>query len=67
MKFMVVCAILLGPFLGYSQSIDEEQPGAWYMYFVNKRFEGSRFGVQGDYQFRFWNLGGDLEQMLLRT
>lgn len=38
------------------------------MYFFQKRFEGSRFGVQGDYQLRFWNVGGgDLEQLLLRT
>ncbi len=46
---------------------DESQPGAWYMYFFNKSFGESRFGIQGDYQFRFWDLGKDLEQILLRT
>lgn len=37
------------------------------MYFFNKRFGESRYGLQGDYQFRFWDEGGDLEQILLRT
>lgn len=50
-----------------SQAIDEDQAGAWYMYFFTKRFKDSQFGIQGDYQFRYWNLGGDLEQLLLRT
>ncbi|MEM7551831.1 MAG: DUF2490 domain-containing protein [Bacteroidota bacterium] len=52
----------------YAQEIpDEDQLGAWYMYFFNKQFENSRFGIQGDYQFRFWDFGSDLEQILLRT
>lgn len=46
---------------------DEEQLGAWYMYFFQKNFKNSPFGIQGDYQFRFWNMGTDLEQILLRT
>lgn len=50
-----------------TQTIDEDQAGAWYMYFFTKRFKDSQFGIQGDYQFRYWNLGGDLEQLLLRT
>lgn len=50
-----------------AQEIDEDQLGAWYMYFVNKQFKNSRFGLQGDYQFRFWNAGSDLEQIILRT
>ena len=45
----------------------EDQLGAWYMYFFNKQFKNSQFGLQGDYQFRFWNAGSDLEQILLRT
>jgi hypothetical protein len=49
------------------QGPDEEQLGAWYMFFLNKQFKNSRFGIQGDYQFRFWNFGSDLEQILLRT
>ena len=51
----------------YAQAPDEDQAGAWYMYFFQKKFDNSRFGIQGDYQFRFWDLGGDLEQILLRT
>lgn len=46
---------------------DEDQLGAWYMYFFNKQFKNSQFGIQGDYQFRFWDFGSDLEQILLRT
>ena len=46
--------------------IDESQTGAWYMYFWNTQFGESRFGMQGDLQYRNWDLGGDLEQMLLR-
>lgn len=53
---------------GLSQSgPDEDQLGAWYMYFGQKRFGDSPWGIQGDYQFRFWNVGSDLEQILLRT
>ena len=46
--------------------IDEDQTGAWYMYFFNTTFKESNFGIQGDLQYRNWNLGGDLEQLLLR-
>ncbi|MEL6164959.1 MAG: DUF2490 domain-containing protein [Cyanobacteria bacterium J06628_3] len=53
--------------ISFSQSVDEDQLGAWYMYFFNKRFNNSEFGLQGDYQFRYWNFGSDLEQILLRT
>ncbi|MEM1327793.1 MAG: DUF2490 domain-containing protein [Bacteroidota bacterium] len=48
-------------------SPDEDQLGTWYMYFFNEKFGESQFGIQGDYQFRFWNAGSDLEQILLRT
>ena len=51
----------------FGQQVAEDQLGAWYMYFFNARFGESHFGVQGDYQFRFWNVAGDLEQLLLRT
>lgn len=51
----------------FSQSVDEDGLGAWYMYFFNADFGDSQFGIQGDYQFRFWDFGSDLEQILLRT
>ncbi len=46
--------------------VDEDQVGAWYMYFFDTRFEDSQWGLQGDVQWRNWDLGGDLEQLLLR-
>ncbi|WP_338221753.1 DUF2490 domain-containing protein [Algoriphagus sp. oki45] len=46
---------------------DEDQLGAWYMYFFTKKIGNKGFGIQGDYQFRYWDLGGDQEQLLLRT
>ena len=49
-----------------SAQIDEDELGAWYMYFFNTTFKESSWGVQGDIQYRNWNLGGDLEQLLLR-
>ena len=46
--------------------IDENEIGAWYMYFFNTTFKTSSWGIQGDIQNRNWNIGGDLEQLLLR-
>lgn len=67
-KFVITALVCVGMNLAYSQhGPDEEQLGAWYMYFFNKKFNNSRFGIQGDYQFRFWDFGSDLEQVLLRT
>ena len=36
------------------------------MYFFNTTFNESSWGVQGDVQYRNWNIAGDLEQLLLR-
>jgi len=36
------------------------------MYFFNAPFSDSQWGLQGDLQYRNWDLGGDLEQLLLR-
>ncbi len=46
--------------------INQDHIGAWYMYLFNSTFKESSWGVQGDVQYRNWNLGGDLEQLLLR-
>ena len=62
----VILAVLF-IFNAKAQIIDEDQLGAWYMYFFTKKFGESQFGIQGDYQFRYWNGGSDLEQVLLRT
>ncbi len=63
-------AILL-IFCGFFMSTAFSQPnqkevGAWYMYFWNTTFGESKFGLQGDVQYRNWNAAGDLEQLLLR-
>jgi len=50
-----------------SQVVEENQLGAWYMYFYNTKIANSNFGVQGDFQFRYWDFGADLEQRLLRS
>ncbi len=65
-----VCSILFSvaaAFTNVRGQVNEDKLGAWYMYFWNTTFKKSPFGLQGDYQFRNWNLGGDLEQLLLRT
>ncbi|MBN3582620.1 DUF2490 domain-containing protein [Algoriphagus aestuarii] len=46
---------------------DEGQLGTWYMYFYNKSFKNSQFGIQGDLQLRLWSPVSDLEQLLLRS
>ncbi len=47
--------------------IDEDQLGAWYMYFWNTKLPDKPWGLQGDVQYRNWDLGGDLEQLLIRN
>ncbi len=50
-----------------AQNTEQEDLGAWYMYFFNTKFKESPFGIQGDIQYRNWNIIGDTEQLLLRT
>lgn len=64
-KLLMITVFFLGS-LQVSAQIDEDQTGAWYMYFFNAKFSESNIGFQGDIQYRNWNLGGDLEQLLLR-
>ena len=69
-KFLSLVALLWwgGLFSPLSaQAVDEDQLGAWYMFFYNARFGDGPFGVQGDAQFRYWNFGSDLEQILIRN
>lgn len=56
---------LLFPKLREAQT-NEDKLGAWYMYFFNTPFKESSWGIQGDIQYRNWNIAGDLEQLLLR-
>lgn len=51
----------------YGQGPDEDQLGAWYMYFYSADFGDTQWGVQGDFQYRDWRGIGDREQLLLRS
>jgi len=62
---VVLAMNLSAPAQAQSQ-VDEDQLGAWYMYFFNNKFENSQWGFQGDVQYRAWDWGSDLEQLLLR-
>lgn len=68
MKKLLFPAVLFSLFISFSVNaqIDEDQTGAWYMYFWNTDFKESQWGLQGDIQYRNWDLGGDLEQLLIR-
>lgn len=50
--------------------VNDDQMGGWYMYFWSlsetKAKDQGKFGLQGDIQYRNWNVAGDLEQLLLR-
>lgn len=50
-----------------AQGPDEDQLGAWYMYFYNTTFKDSNWGIQGDFQYRDFRGLGDREQLLLRS
>ncbi|WOK06692.1 DUF2490 domain-containing protein [Imperialibacter roseus] len=61
----IICALFV--MFGTSQAqVNEDELGAWYMYFVNTTFGESQWGLQGDLQYRNWDMIGDLEQLLLR-
>ena len=62
---LTLCICLFFSKNGKAQ-INEDAMGAWYMYFFNTTLNESPWGVQGDIQYRNWNLAGDLEQLLLR-
>ena len=63
LAIIYICSFF--PIEGKTQ-INEDEIGAWYMYFFNTTFKESTWGVQGDIQCRNWNIAGDLEQLLLR-
>ena len=68
-KYLTIISLIdifLIPKQGKSQ-INEDLLGAWYMYFYNTTFKESPWGIQGDVQYRNWNLGGNLEQLLIRS
>lgn len=67
-KLLLSLLLSAFPLVSFAQTApDGDQLGSWYMYFFNKSFKNSQFGIQGDFQFRFWRPTKDLEQLLLRS
>ena len=64
--YVFTIVAFLVPNISNAQETNDEL-GAWYMYFYNTTFKDSPWGIQGDLQYRNWNLGGDLEQLLIRS
>lgn len=46
--------------------VDEDQLGIWTAYSWSTRFADSKWGLQGDFQLRNWDIYRDLEQHLIR-
>ena len=68
---LLVAFIAFGSFNSFTQVINPapkcpDGMGAWYMYFWNTTFKDSQWGLQGDLQHRNYDLGGDMEQIMLR-
>ena len=66
MRLFATLLLLMLQVQPVNAQVDESQVGAWYMYFFNAPFTNSQWGLQGDVQYRNWDLGGDLEQLLIR-
>ena len=65
---LVLAGVMLLPGAAPAQTpVDRDQLGAWYLLFWSTRFDDTSVGVQGDVQYRNWNLGTDLEQLLIRA
>ena len=66
-KLFTLLLFLLFINFNANSQVDEHQLGGWYMYFWDTDFSESKFGLQGDVQYRNWDVLGDLEQLLLRA
>ncbi|WGK66254.1 DUF2490 domain-containing protein [Croceiramulus getboli] len=66
-QVLLLSFILFGIHQIQAQGPDEDQLGAWYMYFYSHSFGDSNWGIQGDFQYRDWRGLGDREQLLLRS
>jgi len=64
-KFAYFIFVLLS--LSTQAQPNEDQVGSWYMLFWTYDVKESPFGLQGDYQYRNWNVAGDLEQFMFRN
>jgi hypothetical protein len=61
----ILVSLVITPKFAHAQ-VDEDQLGSWFMLFWNKSFDDSRWGLQGDVQYRDWDSIGDMEQLLIR-
>lgn len=67
MKKIILFFIAVTLSLATYTQVDENQTGAWYMYFYNHQFKNAQWGIQGDFQYRDWQFLGDTEQLLMRS
>jgi len=61
-----VLLLTLAPTVPAAAQVDEDELGLWAMYFASVSFDDSPWGFQGDLQLRNWDVGDDLEQLLIR-
>lgn len=66
-KLFTLLLFLLFINFNATSQVDENKLGGWYMYLWDTNFGESKFGLQGDVQYRNWDVMGDLEQLLLRA
>ena len=66
-RVLLLMIFITMSFVQHVNAQNPNQMGAWYMYFYDTQFNESQFGIQGDIQYRNWNIMGDLEQLLLRS
>lgn len=67
LRKIILTTLLLLPSSLFAQGFDEDETGAWYIFQWTKNpSAGQGLGFQGDIQHRNWDLGGDLEQLLIR-
>ncbi len=64
-KIILLLAFISFSNVGFAQQ--DNDLGAWYIYFGNFRFTESPWAIHGEAQYRNHNTIGDLEQLLLRT
>lgn len=62
MRFLLLAALLSG-----SAAVSAQPLGGWAMYFNQTRFDGSPFSLHAEAQFRYHEVTGDLDQILLRA
>lgn len=67
-RFFILKTIIIFSFFPFKLfgQVDENQTGAWYMYFWNTTIKEGPWGLQGDIQHRNWDILGDMEQLMLR-